>query len=744
MRKLMWFAVGFAAACALCAYVFTESSFLYLAALCGVAALVFSFVKRPRSQIAGTILFGIFLGGLWFNLYQGLFLTAPRELDGKTAAAQVEAADYSFDGSYGSIVDCYITVEGKSYKLRLYLEEYITVYPGDTLSGVITFRYAHQGGEEPATYHRGEGVFLLGYGEAMAHTRADTVPLKYFGAQWRRAISHQVEKVFSQKAAPFIQALLIGDDSKLSFTDNISTQLSGIRHIIAVSGLHVTILFMLIYLLTGRNSFLSLLLGIPVLFAFAAVTGFAPSVLRACIMQILIVLADGVNRENDLPTSLAFSVVTLLLINPLTVLSVSFQLSVGAVVGIVAFTGPISRMLYRIKGLPPKASGLKGKLIRGAVRCMASTTGAMIATVPLCAVYFETVSLVGVVTNLLTTWVVSYLFYGAIGLLLLSLIFLPAAQFLSFLVSVPVYFVLGVSRLLSMLPFGNAYLHSGYMTVWLIACYVLFALFLFGKKKRPRLLAFTAAALYVLCCFLSFLEPRVHNVTMTVVDVGQGQCVILQSHSSAYLIDCGGNSDEAAAREALLTMRGMGIYRLDGLILTHYDIDHAGGALLLCQIMDVGTLYLPEKELGNALCDDLCNASRKVRFVTENILLPCGAGTVTIFPETGPRNPGERSMCILFQSEKCDILITGDRDVKGEEELLSQLSPVDVLVAGHHGAQSATGYPLLAVTQPDTVVISVGKHNIHGHPSEALLSRLMALGCRILRTDLQGTITIWG
>ena len=117
---------------------------------------------------------------------------------------------------------------------------------------------------------------------------------------------------------------------------------------------------------------------------------------------------------------------------------------------------------------------------------------------------------------------------------------------------------------------------------------------------------------------------------------------------------------------------------------------------------------------------------------------------IRIFASQIPGNDNENSLCILFDSENCDILITGDRDGFGERSLLrnAALSDVDILVAGHHGSKNATCEELLTAVKPEIVCISAGKDNLFGHPAPELLQRLAKSGCTVYRTDLQGDIII--
>ena len=748
VRKLMWFAIGYAAAAILCAYLISGSIVLLLAFIFSILFPVLLLFRNDFCKRAALVAIGCAFGLLYCWGYDQIVLSQARELDGQSETIQMEATDYSFETGYGKAADGIIFIDGKKYKTRLYYQNEESIEPGDKVSAQVRFRFTPQGGMENTTYHKGEGIFLLAYGEEdIVLDAVGKLPGKYLPSFLRKVIGERIAEIFPAQTAAFAKALLLGDDSDLSYRDNIAFQKSGIRHVIAVSGLHISILFSVIYFVTGRKSLLTLLMGLPVLFLFAAVAGFTPSVVRACIMQALVIISVAVNKEYDPPTSLAFAALLMLLFNPITVTSVSFQLSVGSMIGIFAFSGKIRDYLYADKRLgKPNGKCLKARLKRWFVGSVSVSVGAMSITLPLCAVYFETVSVVGIVSNLLTLWVIFYIFCGIMAATLLSVIWMPLGIAAGWIVSVPIQYVLAVARLLSNIPFGVAYTQSPYTLLWVVLTALLLCLFLLLKKRSPKLLIGTVAALYGLSLIMTWAEPRLDSFRMTVLDVGQGQCVLLQSKDEAYLIDCGGDHAERTATVALSTMGAQGIRRLDGLILTHYDVDHAGGAVYLTQALDVKTLYLPDTDEENEIRLCLEDQDVPIRWVKENVTFSCGTGEISIFPAKTESKGNESSMCILFQGENCDILIAGDRDIQGEAELFTQdrVPDVDVLVVGHHGASTSTGLELLSKAKPEIAIISVGEDNIHAHPHRETIERLERIGCLIRRTDQEGTIILRG
>ena len=747
MRKLMWFAIGFTAACAAGAYFVCGIWLLLVALFCLLGGVALAFGKSFWQKVAMLALLGCAAGFLWMFGFDRLFLSVARTYNGETVKGSVLVSDYGYDTAYGTTADGEMELNGRTYRVRLYLDKAKELSPGDRVDGEFLLQYTGSREESKATYHQGKGIFLLAYNkDAFSVSRNAKTPMRFLAADLRRNITNIMDSLFPEDTLGFARALLLGDSSLLTYEEETAFRTSGIRHVIAVSGLHVSILFSLVYMLVGKRRYLTAILGIPVLMLFAAVAGFTPSINRACIMQSLMILALLFDREYDPPTALSFAVLVMLFGNPLTVTSVSFQLSAGCMVGIFLFSQRISGYILRCLG-SPKSRTLKGKLCRWFAGSVSVTLSAMAVTTPLCAIYFQSVSLIGILTNLLTLWVISFIFYGIMLSLIAGAIWLPAGRCVAWLISLPIRFVLAAAKILGSVPLAAVYTASVYVVMWLIFSYILFAVFLFSKKKHPVLLASCVVVLLALCVLCSWVEPRLDSYRLTVLDVGQGQCILLQVEDRHYIVDCGGDTDAGAADIAAQWLLSQGITRIDGLILTHYDRDHAGGVAMLLSRIPADTLYLPDvaddKNIRKVLTEQY---SHQIQWIQPETVTKIHGADITIFAAEKGKTDNESSLCILFQPNNCDILITGDRSTAGESKLLEQtkLPELDVLIVGHHGAKSSTGIQLLAKTNPEIAVISVGRDNSYGLPSQQVLYLLSLFDCRVLRTDRDGTILIRG
>ena len=733
MRYLLYFTIAFAMNCMILVY----KPEVYIAIIVAVFLLLLClFWRRSGSpvKIVCCLILGCVASYGWYAGYTHLYLSPVIALDGMTQNVTIRADDYSEKTNYGLRFPGSIIIQEKQYQVFTYLNDQEAITPGTTVTGSFRFRVTTPGGLGESSYYQGKGIFLLAYQDGDVLRKMHSPEKIDIPAIFRRKLQNGIDRYFPEDTAPFAKALLIGDTSDLSYAVDTAFKISGIRHIVAVSGLHVSILFAFLSTITWKRRWLTGLLGFPALLIFAAVAGFSPSVNRACIMCGLMLLAMLADREYDGPTALAFAVLVILMVNPLTITSVSLQLSAGSVMGIYLFGSQIRnwmRSLFR-----RKENSFLSKWVSSSVSV---TLSAMVITTPLCAYYFGMVSLIGPITNLLVLWVVSFIFYGIMGVCALHFLSPAAAFFAAKVIAVPIRYVMFVSQKLAYAPIAAVYTASPYIVAWFVFVYLLLVVFMISRKRKPQTLGCCAVLGLCMALLAGWLEPMRDELRFTVLDVGQGQCLLLQSERRTVMVDCGGDSDSIAADTAAAFLHSQGIPKVDCMILTHLDRDHAGGAANLLSCMNTDILILPpiysELKTGKA---------SQVVYAAEPMKIDLEGTKIEVYPPTFPGNSNEMSLCILFDTEKCDILITGDRDGFGERALLrnANIPDVDILVAGHHGSKNSTCEELLLAVRPEIVCISAGRENSYGHPAPELLHRLQNYGCTVYRTDELGTFTI--
>ena len=734
MRRLAFAALGFAGAM----FALTGVLWEYSGYFCGLAgaALVLTALLSLRFQrlrVPAAVFLGAVLASSWLLVLQRCYYAPFYELDDRTVSGEVLLTEKPVSSDYGFQATGSLNWQGKQYPVLVYLKE-ASQEPGNILEGSFRVRLTLPGGSKEDTYHPGNRVLALVNAKGEIRTLpGEAGSIRFFPGRLADRMKEILRNCVPEDAAAFAQSLLLGDTSGLDYETKTSLSVSGIRHIVAVSGLHVGVLCAGIWFLTRKRRWLTVLVGLPVLALFAAMVGFTPSVCRACLMAGLMMVSGAVRREYDGLTELSFAVLVLLFLNPFGVQGAGFQLSVLSVLGILLFKNALSRRFrQRFPGL------YANRLLRWAPESLSVTLSAMSLSTPAAVYYFGVLSLVSPIANLLCLPLVSVCFYG-LGLTCgLGSLCLPAGVLLGHLTALPIRLILRLARALSRLPLAALYTASRFTVPFLVFLYLLVLVGLLTRRGKLRLyLAFALAGLAV-CTVLSSLGPRLDECRLTVLDVGQGQCLLLQSRGRTLVVDCGGWSEEGAADAAAEMLLSQNCSRVQALALTHYDRDHSGGVRNLLTRVEPGSLILP----GEAGEFALQTPSRPLTFLSEPASMSLGAGTVWFYPYYGANSAHENSMAILFETENCVILITGDWDAAGERALLEnvRIPHVDILVVGHHGSKNSASPELLEAAAPRAAVISVGANNSYGHPSPQTLDRLRAAGCAVYRTDQQGTI----
>ena len=741
MRKLAIFAGAFSAGIFLAQYLLPGNWLLpcaWISLAAALAGLLLPGIWRRRCVLMGVGL-ALALGYNWLYVRQ---VQRPMEaLAGQTGPVVMTVCAQPTATGYGAKVT--VELEGLPGKAVYYGDSSIlTCCPGQRITDTVRLQSAARIRDDDVTAFTSKGVFLLAYGQGTAQIETGSAgSVRWWPVRLGMAMKERIARLYTGDTAGFVTAILTGDKSALSTQAAADLSEAGLYHVLAVSGMHCGFLLGLIRLLAGRHRRrLVAVCAVGVLILYALLTGASPSVLRACVMLILLVAAPLFGRERDGPTSLAAALMLILLANPFAACSISLQLSFAAVAGILFLSPRLYRMLLGRRK--------RGKVFSFIAASFSATMGALIFTVPLSAFYFGTLVLISPVSNLLCLWAATAVFIGAMMSVLVSIICWPLAMALGWIPGLLAQYILACARVLAKVPGHAVYFANPYLPYWLVFAYLLFGLVWCLRRGRGRsyLLAGGLSAVSLAAAVFLGAARYDADVNAVVLNVGQGQSIALSWSGTYALVDCGSsNSWYAPGETAAYQLRTMGCGKLDYLILTHFDEDHLSGVEALLARIPVEHLLVPASEAPQAVLDLARTYKTAVQVVNAPVELSAGTGTVTVYPPPeGETEDNERGLSVLASAGETDLLITGDMDAAAERKLLEQwgFSDIEVLVAGHHGSKYSTSPELLEALDPQTVCISVGD-NSYGHPASETLGRLIRQGCTVYRTDLHGTVELF-
>ena len=558
---------------------------------------------------------------------------------------------------------------------------------------------------------------------------------------WREAVRDKFDATLgSAPYAGVLSALAIGDQNSIPPPQWQIFTRTGVNHLMSISGLHITMLaslaFAAVYWLWRRSTRLTLFLparkaaalaALLVATGYALLSGFAVPAQRTVYMVGAVAAALWLNRNFSLWQIVSIALLGVLIPDPWAVMSAGFWLSFGAVVLILYVTA------HRI--------GSNHWLAE-----YASVQWAMaIGLTPLLLGLFQQASLVSPLANAIAIPLVSLV---VVPLTLLGAVLPPSFSYGEtplWLAHIVMDGVMHFLEWLNALPQAVWTQHAP--PAWSIAVAMLGALWILLPRGFPaRWLGF----LLLLPIFLNTPEPPAQGALRLIVfDVGQGLSVAAQTRQHALLYDTGPDfSGEADSGNRILipALRALGIAELDGMILSHDDSDHTGGAASLMQAMPVGwvssTLPATHPLLQQAPHTRRCldGASWNWDGVQFEILHPASGND-------GAKKPQDNDQsCVLHISIGAhSVLLAGDIEKASETRLIREHADrlyTSLLVAPHHGSKSSSSLDFVAATLPDYAVFTAGYRNRFGHPREEVLQRYADSGAELLRSDEDGAILV--
>ncbi|SDH34618.1 competence protein ComEC [Pseudobutyrivibrio sp. 49] len=604
-----------------------------------------------------------------------------------------------------------------------------------------------------------------------------------YAYRFRQHISSVYEQSLPGEEAGFLSSVVIGEKSGLNTDLKSLFQDVGIAHILAVSGLHVSVICMALYKFLRRRGFGFLACGlsagaIAVLYGF--ITGGSVSSIRAIGMFLVYLMAQITGECYDMPTAMAVMADFLIIENPLYIKNGSFIFSFGAILSIYYFVLPLNNAftnyyVYQRKSKKSHEKFYEGrsllqKAIMYVLNSLVFSFGMFVAMLPLVTQLYNQTPLYSVFLNLLVLPLMPLLLGTGIIAGFVGLLFMPAAKVLLFACHFIIYFYECISDFAQGLPFSNVVV--GTKSICFVAAYYMALLFIVygldiclkvsgSKSHKFRGKRFLLkSSLLILLAFL-WLAPMRGSFEIDILDVGQGDGIYINSGDGVrFFIDGGSTSTEEIGQYTLLPfLKYKGAGSIDYWFVSHMDEDHVSGVIVLLEQgyrIDniVLSAEIPEGETLKQLLT-LAELNRtNIIYMKQGDV--CGSKHLSftcVYPYEGmvSDDVNALSLCLLMNYDRnldghyeYNAFFGGDIAAEQEQAIADAglVGHVNFLKVSHHGSRFSSDSSFLKVLSPDVAVISCAKVNRYGHPSAEAIERLEAAAGHIYYTMNSGRVRV--
>ena len=501
----------------------------------------------------------------------------------------------------------------------------------------------------------------------------------------------------------YLNSFIIGDKTDLEFYETY--QNNGISHLFALSGMHISMLSLIIYKLVNKFKHKDLIVIMFLLF-YITLTNFSASILRTIIFFIILKLNKKLDLNISTKNALLITLSIIMIYNPLIVFDIGFQYS-----GLVTFGLIVSTKYY-------KKNYFYNLFITSFI--------ALLFSVPITLYNNYELNLLSILNNLINVPLITFVIYP-LSLLTFLLKFLEPIYNLTINL---LEFINNISSIFSL----NIIVPKVHIIFYLIY-YLLIYLYIESNNKKYILIA----CLYL----LSFkLKPFIdRNNYVYYLDVGQGDSSLIIYNDIVVMNDTGGTSNYNVSSGCIKLLKSLGYSHIDYLILTHGDFDHMGDSIYLINNYKVKNVVLNNddfNELETNLIKELKN--KKIKYYQNVEKMPISNNIITILNTEEYDNENDNSNVIYIELNNYKFMFMGDAGVDKEKDILERynISNIDVLKVGHHGSKTSSSKSFINKINPKYSIISVGKNNRYGHPNKEVLNNLDH--SKIYRTDEDGSI----
>ena len=501
----------------------------------------------------------------------------------------------------------------------------------------------------------------------------------------------------------YLNAFIIGDKTDLEFYETY--QNNGISHLFALSGMHISMLSLIIYKLVNKFKHKDLIVIMFLLF-YITLTNFSASILRTIIFFIILKLNKKLDLNISTKNALLITLSIIMIYNPLIVFDIGFQYS-----GLVTFGLIVSTKYY-------KKNYFYNLFITSFI--------ALLFSVPITLYNNYELNLLSILNNLINVPLITFVIYPLSLLTFLLKFMEPIYNLIINLLE----FINNISSIFSL----NIIVPKVHIIFYLIY-YLLIYLYIESNNKKYILIA----CLYL----LSFkLKPFIdRNNYVYYLDVGQGDSSLIIYNDIVVMNDTGGTSNYNVSSGCIKLLKSLGYSHIDYLILTHGDFDHMGDSIYLINNYKVKNVVLNNdsfNELETNLIKEL--KKKKIKYYQNVEKIPISNNIITILNTEEYDNENDNSNVIYIELNNYKFMFMGDAGVDKEKDILERhnISNIDVLKVGHHGSKTSSSKSFINKINPKYSIISVGKNNRYGHPNKEILNNLDH--SKIYRTDEDGSI----
>ncbi len=619
----------------------------------------------------------------------------------------------------------------------------------------------------PRQYYEANGIacflFVRGYGNI---SRLDSS-----GGSWvirtvvspaREFVVALIDSGVGGSEGEFLKGILLGERAGMSSEIRQAFVSSGVAHVLAVSGSNVVVVLGVVFLLLELLRLpvpLRVALGAASLLFYMLITGSQPPVVRATIMALVFLASTLVQERPNSYNALGISALIILGLDARQLFDVGFQLSFGAVLSIICMYPTVNAWISRIG-----TGSLWRRSILWTLRLCAVSAVASLGTLPLMALSFGQVSIVGVGANLVVIPAVGLsVILGMIPLFVHPLWPWLAGVYASLNKTVLFLTLEFVSRV-GNLPFASLETFR-FRPVDALPFYAALVLLLSlgnGGRVRRSLIALLVGANIALVVPRPASEVRSRErMRVTYLDVGQGDAAVVEfPGGTSLVIDAGPRQRDfdAGARVVAPFLLRRGIKEIDYLCFSHLHSDHIGGIPALLDRFPVGQVIEPDGDSASGPGNIILQRCRDKGVPLDTVgaglskILPGGARLYVLAPRRQGKLSGHSvqkgselntSLVLKLQFGDVSFLFTGDAGERDERLTLGRYGTflhASVFKAGHHGSKTSNCREFVNAVRPSWVVISVGRHNRFGHPAPATLERLGELKVPLARTDEEGAV----